>query len=279
MRVQFSIARLSAAALLSVAWLCNPAWAAPVLPTFADATFTGSAPDNPYFPMTNSAPSLFSGSFLDEDGELATESFELTNTGPGRVLLGVQTFTQQDLAFEDGLLVEATSDYYAQDTDGNVWYFGEDVVNYVYDDDDQLIETNNSSSWLAGENGAEPGYIMPVDLSVGFEYFQESAPNDDAIDQAMIWAVNQTVVLDIGTFNNVLQILETNPLEPDSREFKYYAPGVGLILVEEDLDEDFANPELSVALQASAVPEPDTLPLLGLGVLCAYWTRRHAKRC
>ncbi len=77
-------------------------------------------------------------------------------------------------------------------------------------------------------------------------------------------------MLDIGTFENVLRIFETTELEPDAREFKYYAPGVGLILVEEDLDEDFENPELTFALtQIRSVPEPGTAGLLLLGLVVA----------
>jgi hypothetical protein len=30
-----------------------------------------------------------------------------------------------------------------------------------------------------------------------------------------------------GTFSNALRILETTPLEPEVRENKFYAPGVG----------------------------------------------------
>ena len=60
----------------------------------------------------------------------------------GPKILRVRTTTVLDRAFEDDLLVEQTRDYYAQDTDGNVWYMGEDVKNYEYDDDGKLIDTN-----------------------------------------------------------------------------------------------------------------------------------------
>jgi hypothetical protein len=32
-----------------------------------------------------------------------------------------------------------------------------------------------------------------------------------------------------GNFSNVLKIEETTPIEPKEKEYKYYAPGVGLI--------------------------------------------------
>lgn len=236
------------------------AGAAPLLPYYGTQTFIPGAPiDNPYFPMPPNVVNTYSGSFEDE-GEIVTEGFELSNIGPGKTLLGVQTWTQLDRAFEGELLVEETHDYYAQDTDGNVWYFGEDVVNYVYDDDDNLVGTNTSSSWLAGENDALPGIIMLSDAIVGFNYFQEFAVADDALDHATIKSIGNTVTIGLGTFTNVIQILEGSVLEPDFREFKYYAPGIGLILAEEGLDENLMNPELRVEL-VSSVPVPAALPL------------------
>ena len=41
---------------------------------------------------------------------------------------GVRTRVVFDRLFLDGTLAERTYDYYAQDDDGNVWYFGEDTV-------------------------------------------------------------------------------------------------------------------------------------------------------
>ena len=182
----------------------------------------------------------------------------------------MQTFIQQDREFEDGLLVEETFDYFAQDTLGNVWYLGEDVTKFEYDEDGNLIGETMEGAWKAGVNGAEPGFIMPADLTIGFNYFQEHAEADEALDQGTIFAFIAVLMLDIGTFENVLQVFETTELEPDAREFKYYAPGVGLILVEEDLDEDFENPELTFALtQIRSVPEPGTAGLLLLGLVVA----------
>ena len=85
---------------------------------------------------------------------------------------------------------------------------------------------------------------------------------------------------EFGTFENVLQVFETTELEPDAREFKYYALGVGLILVEEDLDEDFENPELTFALtQIRSVPEPATAALLLLGLVVGVpLVRRRTRR-
>jgi hypothetical protein len=255
-----------------------PAVAVTFLPDFSTAVFDPTQPiDNPYFPMTDGRTYVYQGS--DEDG-LVDERFETTNIGLGPVIAGVQTFVQQDLEFEEGLLVERTFDYFAQDTLGNVWYLGEDVTNFEYDDEGNLIGTNSEGAWRAGEDGALPGFIMPADPDIGFNYFQEHAPADEALDQGTIFAFIDELVLEFGTFNDVLQVFETTELEPDAREFKYYAPGIGLILVEEDLDEALANPELVFALaEIRAVPEPGTAGLLalclGLAGALALAGRRH----
>lgn len=235
------------------------------LPDFSAATFVpGAAIDNPYFPVNQPIRRVYVAEALR--GPPVDESFELSNIGPGPTILGVQTQIQFDNAFENGLLVEQTHDYYAQDSVGNVWYFGEDVTNFIYDDDGNLIETNNESAWRAGVNGALPGFIMPVDQTVGFNYFQEFAEADDALDQGTVFATGLTLMTDFGDFTNVLQVLETSALSPDARAFKYYAPGFGLVLEEEGLDANFQNPVLAARLVSiSAIPEPANWAMMVAG--------------
>ncbi len=269
--------------LAATAVACVLPWravAVPVLPDFSMAVFDPTQPiNNPYFPMTDTRTFVYSG--RDADGPV-DERFEHTNIGRGPEIAGVQTFIQQDREFEDGLLVEKTFDYFAQDTLGNVWYLGEDVTKFEYDEDGKLIGTTTEGAWRAGVNGAEPGFIMPAELTIGFNYYQEHAEADEALDQGTIYAFIDVLELEFGTFENVLQIFETTELEPDAREFKYYAPGIGLILVEEDLDLDLANPELVFTLtQVRSVPEPGTaaLLLLSLGFGAgARLLRKHARR-
>ena len=240
----------------------------PFLPDFKAATFLpGSAVNNLYFPLIDKQTRIFEGQ-KEEDSEIVTERFELTVLGLGPKILGVQTTTQLDRAFEGDLLVEETFDYYAQDTSGNVWYLGEDVTNYIYDDDDNLIDTTNDSAWRAGVNDALPGFIMPADLTIGFNYYQEFAKADDALDEGTTFAVDDLISIASGDFSDVLRVLETTDLAPDVRAFKYFAPGIGLILEEEGVDEDYLNPELRVEYVGTAsVPEPATIMMLGAGLL------------
>jgi len=266
-----SLACLGCAALL----LADVASGTPVLPDFNSATFDpNQAIDNPYFPMTSGATLRYTGS---EDGEPIDSYFEHTNAGPGPVIAGVQSFVQHDQEFEDGLLIEDTFDYFAQDANGNVWYLGEDTTAYEYDDEGNLLDTDTSGTWRAGVNGALPGFAMPVDLDVGFNYYQEFAQQDEAVDQATTYALLDSLTVNGVTYENVLQVLETTDLEPDEFEFKYYAPGVGLILNEEDLDADLSNPGTVFALQPRVAPEPASLGTLLFGLVALGAMRRRRR--
>ena len=252
----------------SVVSCAGDAWSATVIPDFSTATFVDrQIIDNQYFPLGPDYRATLHASGTDEEGEKFTEESQLSYGGDGRVILGVQTTVQRDRAFEDELLVEDTFDYYAQDTAGNVWYMGEDVTNYVYDDEGNLIETNNASSWIAGINDARPGFIMPANPVAGFAYFQEVAVQDNALDEALIFGTGLSIEASGKRFEDVISILETTSLDPEAREFKYYAPGYGLIRVEEGLDRNLANPELVFEkARVSPVPLPAGFPLLSVGL-------------
>jgi hypothetical protein len=63
---------------------------------------------------------------------------------------------------------------------------------------------------------------------VGFKHYQEVAPGITE-DRAEIISLNNKLDTPAGEFTNVLQTEETNPLKPDEKEFKYYAPRIALI--------------------------------------------------
>jgi hypothetical protein len=261
-----------AAALLIAA---APAAAAPILPDFRASAFIPGAPiDNRYFPLLPGQRNVLVARGVDEEGEAFTERTVRSFAGRGPKILGVRVTTMLDKAFEDDLLVERTRDYFAQDRRGNVWYMGEDVTNFRYDDDGNLIGTDDESAWRAGRNGAKPGFIMPVSTRLGFNYFQEHAPNDEALDHGLTFAVLDKLKVGQATFFKVLQVLERTPAEPGARDFKYYAPGFGLIREEEGLDRNLENPELTF----NVIPLPPALPLLlaGLAGLAALARRRRA---
>jgi hypothetical protein len=206
-----------------------------VLPEFSAANFEPGAPVNhPYFPLVPGTVSRFREESVDpETGETEVEDLESFVTFGTERIAGVTATVVRERERSDGLLREDTFDWYAQDRDGNVWYLGEDSTHFEYDDDGNLIGTDKEGSWRAGEDGAKAGFIMPANPQVGFNYYQEFAPNAEALDQAIIVSLNESVTVPAGTFTDVLQTQESTELEPGDLENDYYARGVGPILEQE----------------------------------------------
>src|SRR5262249_45270265 len=149
-------------------------------------------------------------------------SFRFTATT--RIIDGVRCVVVLDVTKVKGVLEESTEDYFAQDKEGNVWYFGEDVKNYK-----KGKFTGTDGSWRAGRKGAKPGIAMKANPAVGDHYAQENAPGV-AQDQAAVVALDASVTVPLGKFDQVLQTRDFSPLEPGVVEEKYYAKGVGNIL-------------------------------------------------
>ena len=268
---------LSSGALLA-GFMMN-ATAAPFLPDFSAASFIpGAAINHPYFPLLTTSTYRYEGHTVDEDGDPILASFEFHAPTTGPTILGVQTTTRLDRALVNGLVIEDTYDHFAQDTAGNVWYMGEDVTNYIYDSEDHLINTTTASSWRAGVNGGLPGFQMPADIALGVNYYQEKADADHAVDQARTQGHLDQVIVDFGTFHDVLLVWEGSEIDP-GQGYKYYARGFGLILEDKDLDVQLRVPEFSQQLvSVTAVPIPASLPLLGSALLGVIGLRRRAKR-
>jgi hypothetical protein len=221
------------------------------LPDFDAARFEPGAPiDNPYFPLIPGTILTSQGSMVDEDtGAVTTERNDVFVTFETKEIEGVTATVVRDTVYADRTVpVEDTLDYYAQDTHGNVWYLGELSFAYEYDEDGHFIGSDTEGSWQAGVDGAQPGYIMLADPQVGDSYFNEFSPGV-AVDQSEVVGLDQSISIGLGTFDHVLQTLDTTPLEPGAGELKYYAPGVGLVLTQEGLDEQGdGEPDLSPEL-------------------------------
>jgi hypothetical protein len=135
---------------------------------------------------------------------------------------GIEAVVVRDTVTDNnGNLVEKTDDWYAQDSDGNLWYLGENVRNYR---DGKL--TDRGGSWEHGVNGAYAGIAIPADPQPGQKYRQEYYKGE-AEDQGKVLSVTETVKVPAGTFRDALKTSDTTPLEPDVEEQKSYAKGVG----------------------------------------------------
>ena len=174
---------------------------------------------NPYFPLTPGTTYIYRGQTEGVPTRNVT-----TVTSDTKVILGVTTIVVHDQAYESGVLVEDTYDWYAQDEAGNVWYFGEDTKEL--DANGNVISTEGS--WEAGVNGAEPGIIMEANPKKGDKYQQEFSAGV-AEDMAQVIGFEDSFCVQYGCFENVLVTKEWTPLEHGVVENKYYAPGVGFI--------------------------------------------------
>ena len=163
---------------------------------------------------------------LGNEEEQDTEQLQLviTVTNETKMVNEIETRVVQERETENGELVEISRNYFAVCRPSNdIYYFGEEVDDY---EAGEII--SHEGAWLAGIDGARAGIIMPGKLEVGFKHYQEIAPGI-AEDRAEIISLNETLETPAGVFTNVLKTEETNPLKPEEREFKYYAPEIGLI--------------------------------------------------
>ena len=130
---------------------------------FDPADFT-TVVDNPWFPLVPGKTLTYEGS---SDGGRSKDIFEVTNETD--TIDGVPVVAIHDTVYEEGKVVEDTIDWYTQDLDGNVWYFGEDTRTFDAKGDVESTE----GSWRSGVDGALAGIFMPADPTIGQAFQQE----------------------------------------------------------------------------------------------------------
>jgi hypothetical protein len=175
--------------------------------------------DNPYFPLKPGTVRIYEG-----QTDMGFEHIEVTVTSDTKQILGVTCVVVKDSVTVDGKTEEETYDWYAQDKDGNVWYFGEDTKKYAADG-----TVSTEGSFEAGVDGALPGILMEGNPQVGDTYREEYYLGH-AEDEAEIVSVTEAVSVPYGSFSDVVKTKNTTKLEPDLLENKYYAKGIGSIL-------------------------------------------------
>jgi len=145
-------------------------------------------------------------------------------------------------------LLETTYDWYAQDMDGTIWYFGEFTVAFDHDECEHTIDATEGpffedgcldGSWQAGYDVWEevadadilPGIIMLTNPQKGQFYFQEFW-EDEATDMGKILNFKDIDTFVYGEVADCVKIKEWVPLDPGNVEHKYYCEDLGLVLVE-----------------------------------------------
>ncbi len=174
-----------------------------------------AAMNHPYFPLTANKLSVYEG---EHDGQRIYE--EVRTRFESRTIQGVPCSTLLQDVYVDSELTEMTSEWYAQDLDGNVWRFGEE--NLVRDGQDFVVGPN---SWVAGEAGFDAWIAFAAVIREGDRYTGHQPSGTEVFE---VTSVNAKVTVAGGSFANCVEILE-NP-EGTDQDIILYAPGVGRVL-------------------------------------------------
>jgi hypothetical protein len=178
--------------------------------------------DNPWYPLRPGTTYRF----RSPDG--ATRDV-VTVTRRTKTILGVRCVVVSDNVYENGRLTEPTSDWYAQDRRGNVWYFGEATAEL---DKNGKVKTREGS-WEAGVHGAKAGIVMSGRPRVG-QSFRQEYYKGHAEDHFAIETLSASVHTPYVSSRHAMRTREWSPLEPGATERKYYVRGVGLVAVPAD---------------------------------------------
>jgi hypothetical protein len=131
----------------------------------------------------------------------------------------------EEREFEDGEIKEISRNFFAIcEKTNDVYYFGEEVDIY---EDGEIV--SHDGAWLAGQDGALPGILMPGTFLLGSRYYQEVAAGV-ALDRAEHTAEGLEVETGAGRFRDCVEVSETSPLEPGAVSTKVYCPTVGLVI-------------------------------------------------
>jgi hypothetical protein len=175
---------------------------------------------NKYWPMKKGDRWVYEE--RDEKGAVTHD--EVTVLDETEKINGIEALVVHDLATQDGVTIEDTTDWYAQDSDGNLWYLGEKTTEY-----ENGLPHSTEGSWEYGVDGAQAGIALPAEPTAGLEYRQEYL-KDEAEDHAIILSTDEQAQTPTGTYTGALLTRDTTPLEPELVELKWYAPGVGPVL-------------------------------------------------
>jgi hypothetical protein len=182
----------------------------------AARSFTAKV-DNPWFPLKPGTTFVYRGS---EAGKPVRDVVAVTYRT--RIVGGVRCVVVHDRVYVGGRLAERTSDYYAEDGGGTVWYFGEDTAELGPSGE----VTSTEGTWHAGVDGARAGIFMPSHSRVGERHRQEFF-RGHAEDHFQIVSLDARIAVPYGTFDHALRTREWTPLERGVIDAKYYVRGIG----------------------------------------------------
>ena len=182
--------------------------------------------NNKWAPMQPGTRWTHEGSAVDDEGNSFTRRIEFTVTDLTKEIAGVHTVVAWIVDFNDGEIVEKEIAFYAQDSDGNVWYFGE------YPEEYENGEFVKAAPWIHGIEDARAGIKMMAEPQLGIpSYFQGWGPAVEWSDYGQVDQIVEETCVPVDCYKDVLVIAESSLGEVDAYQLKYYAPGVGEVRV------------------------------------------------
>ena len=143
-----------------------------------------------------------------------TRSFPYNNTQVLAIIVS-------DTVYTAGQITEVALDYFAQSDNGDVFYFGEDVDEYV---NGQIV--SHEGTWHLGVDTDVPGMFLPASPKIGDKFRSEDVPGITRENDEVI-AIDETVTVPAGTYQHCVKTKEI--LSDGAVEYKLYAPGVGVV--------------------------------------------------
>jgi hypothetical protein len=216
------VAATTALALAVVAGASSPAAsAAKKLPTPKASHFghNSNLVTNNWFPLARGSVYVYDG---QKDGKVARDV--MTVTRKVKTITGIRAAVVNDRLFLNGQLAERTTDWYAQDKRGTVWYLGEKTAEL----NAKGKVTSTEGSFLNGRDGAKGGIFMPAHPAIG-QSFQQESFKGEAEDRFRILDLAASVTTPAVSSNSAMLTEETTPLERGIVDNKYYVQGIGTV--------------------------------------------------
>ncbi len=166
--------------------------------------------DNPYLPFAVGSRWVYAET---ADGEPTRRSSSRSRARRRRSPTASRRVVVRDTVTEDGVPVEVTDDWYAQDSEGNVWYLGEDTAEY-----ENGKVASHAGSFEAGVDGAEAGVIMPANPEVGMTYRQEYYEGE-AEDEGKVLSLDEMAQAPAGLLPETLMTrdpIRSSPRSPST---------------------------------------------------------------
>jgi hypothetical protein len=176
--------------------------------------------DNPWFPLRPHTTYVYRGI---KDGQPSRDVFQVA--AGTKAIEGVHCTVVRDRLYLHGRLEERTVDWYAQDGDGNVWYFGEATAELKRNGSVRTTE----GSWQAGVDGARAGIFMPGSPHAGQSGRQELFEGH-AEDHFRVLSLHAKAHTPAASSRHALLTREWTPLEPGVVDHKLYVKGIGNLL-------------------------------------------------